>query len=312
MNLQKLLPLLLIVAVSSCVQNTGQKSASYTANTANDATSDTTTAVSIGTATDINSPNRKIIKTADVRCRVKDVYQATEHLETLVRNVGGQVSESKTENQQGETKRQAYATDSIKEITVYTTASHLTLKVPVLALDSVLRDIPAIASFIDARHLKLDDVTYQYLTNQMKNDAAKDLTALALKKSKKSTDVTGVSEYDDQRNETQIDRKINNLQMLDQVRYATLTVDLYQPSRIDINIIADTDRISQPGFGYRLRQSLLAGWEFVVAAFLVFLKIWPLVLVALAALFIVRRRRMAILSLDKRNSSLLEKSHNKH
>ncbi len=71
-------------------------------------------------------------------------------------------------------------------------------------------------------------------------------------------------------------------------------MDLYQPSKIDIQIVADTDKLSQPGFGHRLGQSLLAGWQLVEAAFLVLLRIWPILVIAGIIVLILKRRKLAV------------------
>lgn len=229
----------------------------------------------------INDPSRKIIHTADFRCRVKDVFEATDKIEKMVLSVGGQVSQSDLENSHSVVNTQPYTVDSLKQVTEYTTTAHLTLRIPVRIVDSVLRQVPQYADFIDTRKLKLEDASYQYLANELHSSAETDLTQAALNKSKKTEDVLTVAQYKDEQKQAQIDRKINNMVLQNRADYATVNIDLFQPAKIDVLIIANTEYFMKPAFGKRLQMATIGGWEMFEGLFVFCVNIWPLILIAI-------------------------------
>ncbi len=244
-------------------------------------------------AVSLTDPSRKIIKTADLRCRVGDVYAAATRLERLAATTGGQISQSSMENVTDDTRRLPYKVDSLKQVESFTTTAHLTLRIPVMQLDTVLSDIAASASFINSRNLHLDDVTLRYLSNKLKNDAmaqndaAGRVSALA----RHSGEAVISGDYTDERNETLIDRRIENMQLTDQVTYATLTVDLYQPQRIAQTIVPDIEYLMKPTMGQQAGLALSNGWQALRATLIGLLQVWPLLLMVSLGLLWYRRSR---------------------
>lgn len=241
-----------------------------------------------GNALALDDPSRKIIRTADISCRVKDVYTATASLEQLVRSVGGQVMESKLENQRSETRIQPYTSDSVKQVQEYTTLSHVMMRIPVSKLDTVLQAVAASADFIESRSLKLDDVTFQYLGNKLLDQEPRDLTADALKRSRKTAEVLSVSAYVDERRAGAVGRSVENMSIDDQVRYATLTAELSQPARIDALVIPDTEKLMQPALGQRLKAALQTSVAMLQGLLVFVVGIWPLLLIVGIVWFLVR------------------------
>ncbi len=244
-------------------------------------------------ALSLSSPSRKIIKTADLRCRVSDVFTATTNIERLSNSVGGQISDSKLENSSDEVRSLPYKSDSLKQVSSYTTTAHLNLRIPVSSLDTVLGSIAAQSAFVDSRNLHLDDVTLRYLSNKLKNDAmgGNDAASRARGLARKTGDAVFSGDYTDERNNTRIDRRIENMQLNDQVTYATLTVDLYQPQRIHEMIIPDIAFLMKPTLGQQASLAINNGWQLLKALFIGLLEIWPLSLLALAAIIVFRRYR---------------------
>ncbi len=242
----------------------------------------------------LNDPSRKIIKTADLRCRVGSVLLATTRMERLAAFTGGQVSDSRLENVAADTRSLPYKPDSLRNVESYTPTAHLTIRIPVAKLDTVLGDIAAGAAFINSRNLHLDDVTLRYLSNKLKNDAmaANDAGTRARALAGKSTDAIVSGAYTDDRNDTRIDRRIENLQLADQVTYATLTLDFYESQRMSSVIVPDIDALMKPSVGQRARIALSNGWQLLQALAIGLLQIWPLLIIGCGALLLYRRRRI--------------------
>ena len=116
----------------------------------------------------LSAPERKIIRTADFRCRVQNVFTAVTGLEALVKSAGGIVQDSRMMNNTGEVSSVNYKPDSLKSVQTYTTTAVLTLKVPSARIDSVIQHIPEMATFIESRTITQNDITTRYLGNQLK------------------------------------------------------------------------------------------------------------------------------------------------
>jgi Domain of unknown function (DUF4349) len=255
-----------------------------------------------GDISNINSSSRKRVKSADARCRVPSVFEATSKLERLVTGLGGVVVESSLQNESVQHYELPYNSDSVKSIQLYTPTANLTLKVPVASLDSVDRSLTAIASFIEHRVIKDQDMTLRYLANAMKNEqheiktdkeekaaARREQAAERHAKAAPTTSVnvntsTGAENndeqlnavaYKDQKDDAVIDRRLNNLAILDDVAYSTLTIQLYQPQVTDVQIVLNPAQISRAGFGTELLTAVKSGAEVLRNILLFFVQIWP-------------------------------------
>ena len=235
----------------------------------------------------LNAPARKIIKTADLRCRVEDVYTATTRIERMANAIGGQIANSKLENVTEESRTLPYKTDSLQQVESFTTTAQLTLRIPVNALDTILADIAGDAAFINNRSLHLDDATLRYLSNKLKQEAmaAHDATGRSGALAKRTGDAIVSGIYTDDHNEASIDRRIGNMQLVDQAAYATLTVELYQPPRISRSIMPDMEALMKPTMGQQAALALNNGWQLLRGLLIALLTVWPLLLVSAAGYF---------------------------
>lgn len=289
-----LLPLALLCACNNAKYNgvtenapTSSKEAAYL-----------NTADSVSFATDISSltsPSRKIIRTAFFRCRVQNVYNAASQLEDMVKATGGIVQESKIETTTSDQRTINYKPDSLKQVQVYQSTALLTLRVPVAMLDSVIKAVPNMAAFIEERSLKQDDVTLRYLSNALKNEpGTTDYTHHALKNAKKTNEVLNVGEYDANKKEQTVNRRVENLQLLEDVNYATIRITFFQPQQVDAHVIVNADYYTRPPFGTQFFSAIGEGWELLKNFFLTLVRIWPylfLTSVGIIALKNLRRKR---------------------
>ncbi len=239
----------------------------------------------------LNAPQRKVIHTADFHCKVQNVFAATTHLEQLVRSVGGIVQESTIDNSGSTVNTAYYKPDSLHQTQTYTTTALLTLRVPSLYVDSVINAIPGMVSFIDSRKLKQNDVTWLYLANELKSQVGdtKGASEQALKLAKKSKEPIEVEEYEDEKKEQKIDRKIGNLQMMDEVSFATITVAFSQPEQVYMQTIVNPEHFTQTPFALQCTVALNNGWDVVRAVAAALINLWPLELLVIAVWVVYRR-----------------------
>jgi len=228
----------------------------------------------------------KIIKTADMRFRVKDVQNTKERLSQTIKNQGGTVAEFSVESIIQETQKVKQSTDSLKEITSYRTEGFLIAKVPSEKLDDFTNTIAKMAVFVDHQSMKMDDQSMSYLSNKLKADnrieAVDRINKLATKKSPNvETSLLIKDDY--------IDKKIQNLSIDNRVKYSTITLNFYQDNTIKTMIVANDDVYDyKPAFAHRLWLNIVNGWTIFKELILAIANLWMLFLVGMGVFFIIR------------------------
>ena len=239
--------------------------------------------------TPLQSEARKRIQTADLRCRVPDVFNATSTLERMVRSVEGVVVESTMQNEVLEQHTLPYSADSVKQVKRYTPVANLTLRVPSQHLDSVVTTLTSLAAFIDFRQLKDQDVSLEYERNAMKNEAmAKQLEERETAHTKMNKELEVTQHQQAQTNDA-IDRVINNLGILENTAFSTISVQLFQPEMADVQVVVNPQHLSRAGFGTASLSSLRTGVDVIRGLVLFLLQIWPLLLLVFGSWFLYRK-----------------------
>ncbi|MES2458145.1 MAG: DUF4349 domain-containing protein [Bacteroidota bacterium] len=236
----------------------------------------------------------KIIKTADMRFRVKDVQSSKEKLTGIIRNMGGNLSEFSIQSNVQQREKVKYSADSLLELTAYTTEGMLVAKVPSDKLDGFTNQVVKLSVFVDQQSLKMDDQSVAYLANKLKNiNRAEAVEQLNKHASKKSNNVeTALFLKDDY-----VDKKIENLLIDNKVKYSNITLNFYQDNAVRKQLVANDDLYDyRPGFGNRIVLNLQNGWVVFVEIILALTNLWVLILLAVAGFFIFRRYKRQGLS----------------
>lgn len=248
---------------------------------------------SISSSTDpaeLDGAGRKVIRTADIKCRVDDVQHSVKQLEIFAQLAGGFVEESYTGSDIQTEKSSAYHGDSIKTAQVYRTSANMVIRIPYYALDTLAYRISELATFIHYRKMDRDDVTLQFIANALKNKEADKTAKLAESTTpSKNNNVVETLTYRDNNANRQIDRRVANLDMQDKSRYATLKLELYQPDRIAVIVMQDVDKAMAGTFGDKMIASLGYSAEILQGILLIIVTFWPLWLIGVL-LFIAYNR----------------------
>ncbi len=220
----------------------------------------------------VNSPLRKIIQTADINCKVNDVLKMSLLLENATKNLQGIVSESTLSNQQMDTKELPFSADSLKEITSYQASAYLRLRVPAKYKDSLINMLPSLAIFVDSRKLLQTDATLSYLSNTLKTYAGSELEQKAEKGATNTKDLLSIAD----RNEKIIEKHIETLQINDDVAFATITINLYQPIQTRTTTIVNTEAAFKIPIGNSMGNALRNGTALFQNLLVGIVTLWPL------------------------------------
>lgn len=229
---------------------------------------------------DLVSGNRKVIRKTDLYCRVQDVSAAVNGMEQLVAAMGGTVEQSRVDNNIIQDKMVAYKSDSLKHVQVFATTATMRLRVPAYLSDTLAQMIQSRSGFLERKSSSQEDVTLKLLSNQLMN-----------KHGKGKANGANVHDGLEEKKEAEIRRYIDNLKMIDDVQYATLSVTLTQPDLPVVQIVPDIDGMMKESYATRLRIAMSGGLDLIIGLVLGLLSIWPLLLIALVITYLVRRNR---------------------
>jgi hypothetical protein len=256
---------------------------------ATEAAADTTAVdnISSNAAIEKKESNRKFVRTADLKFKVKNVAQSTYAIENIVAKNGGFVTFTdlkSTINEKSETK---ISQDSTLETTRFTVDNTITFKVPNTQLDTVLKSMVKEIAFLDSRLIKADDVALQLLSNKM---AQKRLTSHQKRlekgidtKGKKLNDITSAEDKVLGRETESDETVLRNLSLEDQVNFSTVTLYLYQRESVLQEMVANEKSINayRPNIGLQVWDSIKTGWFMLEAIIAFIVQLWALFLIVI-------------------------------
>lgn len=231
----------------------------------------------------------KIIKTADMRFRVKEVQQTKEKLSDLIKAEGGTLAGFSIQSNVERFEKVGYSADSLLELTSYRVEGMIEAKVPSEKLDAFTNKVAGMAVFVDHQSMKIDDQSISYLSNKLKNQNRVEAVAQLNKHAnKKSNNVeTALNLKDDY-----IDKKIENLSIDSRVKYSDITLNFYQDNTVK-KLVVGNDNLAdyRPGFFRRLGLNIQNGWVIFKEFILIIANLWMLVVLVLAGYFAFRYYR---------------------
>jgi hypothetical protein len=231
-----------------------------------------------------NDPERKFIRTADVKFKVKSVVNTTTDIENICTAQGGFVIYTNLTSNVDDHTETPISADSLLETTHYTVTNTITLRVPNTKLDSTLKDIAKSIDYLDYRIIKADDVSLQILANNFTQKRATNnysrITNDIENNRKKLNETTDAEEMVLSKQEQADNAKIANLSLNDQIKYSTVNLSIYQRQGIKRAIIFNENNIDkyEIGFGYKLLEGFSFGWSLLKSFFVVLSKLWSVFL----------------------------------
>lgn len=235
----------------------------------------------------VNASNleREFVRTVDAQFEVEDVRAATKAIEDATKKFGGFVTLSNLQTQVLQSDEVPVSADSLLLTKRYKIENVITLRVPNVQLDTVLRTIEKQVKFVDFQTLKCDDVSLQLLAT----DLERRRSAVAAKRISKAIDQKGtkLSGIVDAENEAdlrraQVDQALmNKLSLRDNVAFSTVTLKVYQRERMQREVVLNEANIDsfQASFGDKLFEGFKSGWNLLEEIITFLVRIWPVVLV---------------------------------
>lgn len=234
-------------------------------------------AIAMSSAAD-TAVQSKLVKTADMRFKVKNVQKASEQITAVTKAYNGFIMHHQIQSTENQSQDVKLGDDSVMRITSYGCTGSITVKIPTVKLDSFLNDVSHLGIYVNKRELNISDKSLYYLSAKMKLQNR--LSLIAQQKAGKvviKNPANVLALQDDM-----VDQQIGNREIDDKVRNSIVELYFYQSNTIYKEIIPDDNpsHYNQPFFkrlitgiqnGWFIFEDVLLGlanlWVFVVAGF---------------------------------------------
>lgn len=246
-----------------------------------------------------NDGKRRMIRTANIRFRVKDAVQSTYAIEDIVRRFDGLVTNTELRSQVDRTQNIPIAEDSLVELVHYTMVNQLTFRVPNHRLDTVLKSLAGQVDFMDHRTINANDVALELLRNQLaQSRIAKHEQRVEGAIDEQGRKLKETLPAEDQLLDKQAssdEALLANLGMEDRIAYSTVTLDLYQRPSTRATALASPPHIEpwSRGFVAQFKASAMDGWAVVEWLLLALIKGWSVIALTAVGWLVWRKTRRA-------------------
>lgn len=238
--------------------------------------------------------DRKFVRTADLRFKVKNVAQSTYSIENTVAKFGGFVTSTELRSNILNTSTVKINNDSLIESTRFYVENNMIIRVPNTLLDTTLKTIARQVAYLDYRIIKADDVSLQMLSNQLsqnRNNANHKRVEDAIQNRGKKLNETLNAEDRLYNSQTDADEaRLANLSLKDQVNFSTMSLQLYQREEINTEKIANPNNQNyRTNIGVRLLDGLKSGWHILEDIIVFLVNIWVFIVIGFGVWFLYRR-----------------------
>ena len=249
-------------------------------------------------ATGLTDDAAKLVKTASINIKVKNVEEGTSAVSALANKHGGMVYFQNFQSTGGETKELKVSDDSLLVISTSTPQAAITVRIPSQNLDVFLAETAHLGYYTHNSELKIDDKSLVYLGNLLKQKNRSELPALS-KRRADSTTLPSIQVKDEA-----VEQFIQNKSIDADAAYSTVSLQLFQNTVVRREMmanyaIADYDL----SFATRLKQALSSGWEAFINFLIAMTHLWVFILLGMilfpAYRYFQPRRKEAIAGADK-------------
>jgi len=241
--------------------------------------------------TGLTGDSVKLVKTASIHFKVKDVTQSTREVSSLAQQLGGMIFDQSLSAVEGDRNELKLSSDSLLVITTYTPQASITARIPSEQLETFLYRVADLGYYTASSNLHIDDRSLAYLENALrqqnrtttllqpvKRDAASTLKTIAVK-------------------DEAIAQQIANRAIDANVRYSTVSLSLFQNPLVKKEVIANYVIADyQLPFNKRLSHAVSDGWQYFLGFVVAVAHFWMFILAGVG-LFVSykywQKRRMA-------------------
>lgn len=214
--------------------------------------------------------NKKLIKDGNMRIETKDLQASKQRMDGLLKQYNGYYESENLDNNDVET------------------SYYLKIRLPALSFEALIGALENGEDEVKSKYIQARDVTEEYIDveSRLNNERAYlERYKALLAKASTVKDILAIEESIRAIQE-EIESREGRLKYLnDQIAFSTLDVQLFKKHPYKF-----TSKQKAP-FWERLKKSLSNGWSFTVGLALALVSLWPLWLIGVAVIVVVKQSR---------------------
>jgi len=226
------------------------------------------------------SAKPKLVKTADMNFKVKNVQQTGDSIAMLTNRYNGLVMRHQMASEVENAENIRISNDSIRQVTIYKTTADMTVKIPSANLEDFMNHVGRMAVLTMSRKMDVEDKSFDYTSVELKVKNRKEWVAQT-----KTMDKESAKDPDDvlALKDGMVDDQVNNLKTDAAVKYSTIVLSFYQDKTVSKQLIANDDPSAyHPPFFSRLLMALANGWYIFSEIILGLANVWMFALAGIA------------------------------
>jgi hypothetical protein len=230
------------------------------------------------------SEQAKLVKTADMRLKVKDVGKATETVSSLTAKYGGMVIHHQMQTSNEGSQDLHISNDSIMHISSFSSTADMTVNIPPSHLEDFMNQVAQVGLYVENRKMNVEDRALEYLSSKLKRENREGLIKREVGASENIDTERQLAAKDDI-----IDRKISNLKTNQDVKFSTVILSFYQSKTMIKEMLPNDDPSAyQLPASKRLLAAVVYGWSLFTDLVIGFANVWVFVLAAIGLWLLFR------------------------
>jgi len=223
--------------------------------------------------------DRKLVKTADMRFKVKDVRKTGDQIAELTASCNGTVIDHFTNSTTIDSTNILKTDDSLLRITVLNTTADMTVKIPPAKVEAFVNQVADMGIQINQLKMSVDDKTFDYISTRLKLKNQAEL----LEREKDGTTHAKSADELLAIKDNMVDQAVKNLKTDDSTKNSVIKLSFYESNVIHRETIANPDLAAYNlPFFTRLWTSVKTGWDVFMEIIIDLAYLWVLLPVGYA------------------------------
>ncbi len=225
---------------------------------------------------------KKLIKRANISGSVRDAHRAVKEAELIAERYRGIITKSETNASTYKDKKIVINADSVLHVFSASATGLVTMRVPHTALLAVLGALDSAYTQVEIRNITTDDVTAQYIENQLRANSAQRRTkrlegSAAVDSENNSVDA---ERFAAEQEEQYITHKMGQFRLEDDIRYSEINCTFYQAEKVFKEKLPNAS-LSKYNVNilYRIWNNVLTSGRWLLNIFTYLFYLWPVILI---------------------------------
>ena len=236
----------------------------------------------------------KLVKTAEIQFKVKNVQQTSDSILALTTKFNGMVTHHQVISSANETHDVRLSNDSVMRVSAFNTTADMTVKIPSEKIENFLNTVSKLSLYVNVRRMDIEDKSLDYLSSQLKLNSRNQLIAQQKQGKISIKDPGAVLNLKDD----QVDEQINNQRINDEVKYSVISLSFYQSKTINKEIVANDDpsTYNLPFIG-RFGMAFSNGWHLFQELVILLADMWVFIVIGIGIWLFARYSKRKVRAL---------------